>query len=134
TVNGHTYLRTSWGGGGGPLLRAVPLEMSFNGTTDSKGYFEVLLMPGDYRLSVTPPPAAKPPVADADGPALAWRRTWYPGVTLPEAAGRITALPGAYTSIELRLLALPVHTVRGIVLLPGGTPAAHATVTLGAPF
>src|SRR5450759_1200081 len=51
-VNGRTYLRTSWGGGGGGQLSEPPLEMGHMGNTDAQGKFEVQLMPGTYGLSV----------------------------------------------------------------------------------
>ena len=39
------YLRTSWGGGGGMQLGGPPSPMSFLGSTDAQGKFEVQLMP-----------------------------------------------------------------------------------------
>ncbi len=133
-VNGRTYLRTSWGGGGGGQLSASPLGMTFMGTADAHGKFEVQLMPGSYGLSVLPPPDLKPPEPEPDGPALAWKRTWYPGVALAEAASKIVVLPGEVSDIELKLLAVPAHAVRGVVLNPDGTPAPKVTIAMGETF
>jgi hypothetical protein len=134
-ANGRTYLRTSWGGGGGGQLSMAQMEMSFAGSTDANGKFEVQLMPGAYGLSVFPPPDLKPPAPDEDGPTLAWQRTWYPGVTLPETASKIVVLPGGEAfDVELKLLAVPAHAVRGVVLNPDGTPAPKVPITLGQAF
>jgi len=135
TVNGRTYLRTSWGGGGGAALSASPMPLSMMGTTGADGRFEVQLMPGAYGLSVTPPPDFKPPDPDPDGPALVWKRTYYPGVTASEAATKIVVLPGGESSdIELKLAAVPAHVVRGVVVLPDGAPAGKVRVSMGQVF
>ena len=134
-ANGHTYLRTSWGGGGGANLSASPLPMTFLGQTDAEGSFDVQLMPGTYGLSVVPPPDLKAPDREADGPLLAWKRTYYPGVALPESASPIVVLAGGEVSdVELKLLAVPTHAVRGVVLNTDGTPAPKVTVALGENF
>jgi hypothetical protein len=128
-ANGRTYLRTSWGGGGGGQLTGFPLGMAHLGNTDAQGRFEVQLMPGTYGLSAIPPPDLKPPDPAKGGPALAWRRTYYPGVGLAEAASKIVVLPGGEVlDLELKLLAVPVHAVRGVVLNPDGTPAPKVTI------
>jgi hypothetical protein len=130
-ANGRTYLRTSWGGGGGGQLSASSNGMTFMGTSDAHGKFEVQVMPGAYGFSVSPPPDLKPPAPEEGGPALAWRRTYYPGVAQADAASKIMVLPGADVSVELKLLALPAHVVRGTVLNPDGTPAPKVAVILG---
>ena len=78
-ANGRTYLRTSWGGGGGGQLSASPLGMTFRGNADARGKFEVQLMPGSYGLSVLAPPDLKPPEPEPDGPALAWKQDLVSG-------------------------------------------------------
>ena len=131
-ANGRTYLRTSWGGGGGGQLSDPAMEMAHLGNTDSHGMFEVQLMPGTYGLSVLPPPDLKPPEPDPDGPVLAWKRTYYPGVADPDGASKIVVLPGGQTlDIELKLLAVPAHAVRGVVLNPDGTAAPKVRIALG---
>ena len=134
-VNGRTYLRTSWGGGGGGQLGQSNLRMAFTGRTDPQGKFEVQVMPGRYELSVLPAPDLKPPAPQQQGPVLAWKRSYYPGVTLPEEASKIVVLPGREVAgVELKLLAVPAHAVRGIVLNPDGTPAPKVAIALADEF
>jgi Carboxypeptidase regulatory-like domain len=126
-ASGRTYMRTSWGGGGGGQLSASPMPMTFMGSADTQGRFEVQLMPGRYGLSVVPPADLKPPEPEPDGPVLVWKRT--------EAASPIVVLPGGEVSdIELKLLAVPAHAVRGVVLNPDGSPAPRVSITLGESF
>ena len=88
--------------------------------TDAQGRFDlrVPLLPGGLTLSVVPPPSIKPPDPEPreepeSARVLAWVRTWYPGVAVPEAASKIVLPPGGeLASIELKLLALPAHAVR----------------------
>jgi hypothetical protein len=128
-VSGRTYLRTSWGGGGGGQLSERSPSMAFRGTTDGKGNFEVGVMPGAYGLSVLAPPDLKPPDPEPDTPPLAWTRSYYPGVASAEAASKIVVPPGANVpGIELKLLAVPARTVRGVVLHPDGSPAPKASI------
>jgi hypothetical protein len=130
-IGGRTYLRTSWGGGGGGQLSQGPLAMTFRGNTDAHGKFEVQLMPGSYGLSVVPPRDLKPPAPGADGAVLVWKRTYYPSADAADAASKIVVLPGGEVSgVELKLLAVPAHAVRGVVLNPDGTPAAGVAITL----
>src|SRR5215471_15167760 len=134
-VNGRTYMRTSWGGGGGGQLSALPLRMSFMGFTDNQGRFEVQVMPGTYGLYVVPSPELKPPEPEPDGPVLAWKQTYYPGVGLADAAGEFVVLPGGEASgIELRMLAVPTHAVRGVLLDPDGAPVPKVAISLGDGF
>jgi hypothetical protein len=50
----------------------------------------------------------------------------------PEGASKIVVLPsGEVLDVELKLLAVPAHAVRGVVLDPDGTPAPKVVVTLG---
>jgi Carboxypeptidase regulatory-like domain len=131
-VNGRTFLRTSWGGGGGGQFSDGPLAMTFMGKTDAQGQFEVQLMPGSYGLSVVPPPGLKPPDPGQDGAVLAWKQTYYPSADVADAASKIVVLPGGEVSgIELKLLAVPAHAVRGVVLYPDGTPAPKVAIAFG---
>ena len=134
-ANGRTYVRTSWGGGGGGVLSDAARPMTFRGETDADGKFEVQLMPGAYGLCVTAPADLKPPEPEADGPTLAWKRTYYPGVALAEEATKIVVLPsGQILDLEVKLLAVPVHAVRGMVVNPDGTPAGKAGIFWGEQF
>jgi 5-hydroxyisourate hydrolase-like protein (transthyretin family) len=134
-INGRIYIRTSWGGGGGGQLSESPMRLTFMGKTDAEGRFDAQVMPGRYGLSVTAPEGLNPPPPEEGGPVLAWTRSYFPGVALPEAASQIDVLPGAQVAdIELKLLAIPARTVRGVVINPDGSPAAKATVFLGQSF
>jgi hypothetical protein len=85
---------------------------------------------------VVPPPSIKPPDPEPreepeSARVLAWVRTWYPGVAVPEAASKIVLPPGGeLASVELKLLALPAHAVRGLLLDPEGKPAPQAEISL----
>jgi hypothetical protein len=101
-------------------------------STDATGKFEFRLLPGGYTLSVVPPIGLKPPSREPDNDrVMVWTRTFYPGVSLPEAASKIVAQFGRVISgIELRLQSVPVHAVRGVLLNPDGTPAPKLAITL----
>ena len=102
-------------------------------TTDVSGNFEQHLpQTGRYSLSVTPPINLKPPQPEpgSDQPRV-WTPVYYPGVTSAEAASKIMVYPGdQILGIELKLLAVPAHVVRGMLLNPDGTPAPGVTVAL----
>jgi hypothetical protein len=56
-------------------------------------------------------------------------------VAFAEGASKIVVLPGSEVSdIELKLLAVPAHAVRGVVLNPDGTPAPKVAIALAASF
>lgn len=131
----RTYLRTSWGGGGGGQLGGALGPMSFQGTSDSQGKFDVQLMPGAYGLSVVAPTDLKAPEPEPGAPPLAWIRSYYPGVPLADSASNIVVLPGGEVSdVELKLLAVPAHAVRGVLVNPDGTPAPKVPVVTGPDF
>jgi len=100
-------------------------------TSDAAGKFELRANPGAYILSVLPPTGLQPPEPDGDR-VLVWTRTFYPGVARLEAASKIVLRPGSELSgIVIKLLAVPSHAVRGVLLNPDGTPAPKAMITLG---
>ena len=116
------------------LLLTTPMSAQHY-STDANGKFDVheLLFPGGaYKLVVIPPPDLKPPDPEPDSDRrLAWTRTYYPGVALPDAASKIVLRPGEeLLDIEIKLLAVPAHAVRGVLLNPDGTPAPKAGITL----
>jgi hypothetical protein len=125
--------------GSGKGVSGTRVEMSGPGMvlityTDGEGNFYQpgSLLPGAYTLSVVPPPSLKPPDQDGDSDRiLQWTRTWYPGVPRPELASKILLRPGGEdTYIELRLVAVPGHVVRGVLLNPSGNPVPNATISL----
>jgi hypothetical protein len=102
-------------------------------TTDASGKFEQHLpQSGPHSVSVTPPPDMKQPEPEpGSGQPRVWTPVYYPGVTIPEAASKITVRPGdQILGIELKLLAVSAHVVRGVLLNPDGTPAADVIVAL----
>src|ERR1035441_4651051 len=63
------------------------------------------------------------------------RSTLFPYTTLFRSASQIVVLPGSGVSdVELKLLAVPTHAVRGVVLNPDGTPAPKVAITLAEEF
>ena len=102
-------------------------------TTDAEGKFEQHVpQPGRYSLAVTPPAGIKPPQPErGSDQARVWTPVYYPGVTSWEAASKIVVHPGEQIAgIELKLLPVPAHAVRGMLLNPDGTPAGNVTVAL----
>src|SRR4029077_19354607 len=102
--------------------------------TDSNGKFNLHygLIPGNYSLWAVPPVGMKPPAAEpASARALGWLRTYYPGTADAQAAANIPLSPGGQLlDIEIRLVAAPTHTIRGILFNSDGTPAAKVRVSL----
>ncbi len=125
-------------GRGDPVVKAqVQLAPGLlQAETDEKGNFELdsIFLPtrATYTLSVIPPRGWKPPAPDPEtGQPRRWAQTFYPGVSDPDAAARIPFLAGSdLQGMDLKLLALPVHALRGILLNPDGTPASKLPVAL----
>ena len=107
----------------------------YTGKADSDGKFNLhqMLPPGDYEFSATPPPGMKPPDPEPEGGrVLGWARTYYPGTTVREAAARVPLKPGSeFSDLVLKLMAVPAHTIRGVCLMPDGSPAAKVKIELG---
>jgi hypothetical protein len=78
-------------------------------------------------VSALAPAGRKAPEA-RDGERLGWVQTYYPGVTDPELAARVTT--GSDITADIKLAAAPVHRLRGTVLDERGDPVADAAVTL----
>jgi hypothetical protein len=88
--------------------------------------------PGTWILSATAPPASPPPESTADQP-LGWAHTYYPSAASRDLAAAIVVPPGAeFRDMDIRLAAVPVHHIRGVVLDVSGNPAAGIKVTLDA--
>jgi hypothetical protein len=113
-------------------LCRVPLCIGFFRTlrTDEKGEYSIadLDAPGTWIVSAAAPSSLTPPES-RDDQRLGWAQTFYPGVTDPQAAARV--MTGGELLLDIKLAAVPVHRVRGVVLDGRGDPVPKATVTLG---
>ena len=90
-----------------------------------------MLLPGTWIVSATAPPALKPPESPPDQ-RLGWAQTFYPSATDRQLAAQVTIQPGSELSkIDIRLAAVPVHRIRGLVLDERGDPAPKIPVALG---
>jgi hypothetical protein len=101
--------------------------------TNEKGEYSVtdLDLPGTWLLSAIAPASWKPPELRGDQ-RLGWAQTFYPGVTDPQLAVRVMVRVGGETSnLNIKLAAVPVRRIRGVVLDVGGNPVPGAAVTLG---
>jgi hypothetical protein len=102
--------------------------------SDAEGKFQAPLIPNEnYTLMVHPPREWKPPDPDpGTDQTLGWAPTYYPGVTVREAAGKIVLPPGGrMENIDLKIRALPAHSVRGALSGPAGRPASKVQVVMG---
>lgn len=111
------------------LSTAGFLDMSM---TAAQGKFDMggLSRPGAYRLAVVPLSTLKPPDPDPEtGQKRAWALTYYPGVTVHDAATKLQVRPGNQNAdLEIKLYMAPAHMLRGVVLNPDGTPAPGVEV------
>jgi uncharacterized GH25 family protein len=115
-------------------LEVAGTVMIIAASTDAKGKFDFSFpFPGSYTLAAVPPAKLKEPDLEPDSNrVLGWARTFYPGVAFHDAASKISALPGVDPGdVELKLLAVPAHVVRGVILDPNGNPLQKVTVSLG---
>jgi len=86
--------------------------------TNEKGEYSVtdLDAPGTWLLSATAPLSWKPPES-RDDQRLDWAQTFYPGVTDHQLAERVMArVGGEISNLDIKLAAVPVHRIRGVVL------------------
>jgi hypothetical protein len=101
--------------------------------TNDKGEYSVtdLDVPGTWLLSAIAPSSWKPPET-RDDQRLDWAQTFYPGVIDPQLAARVMVrIGGEISNLDIKLAAVPVHRIRGVVLDVTGNPVPSATVTLG---
>ena len=98
-------------------------------TTDREGHYEVNgLQPGSY-LAMARPKALPPPPSN-EGERRVWASTYYPSAPAREQAARLVLHGATHQSgCDIRLLALPVHAIRGIVYDEKGN-VANASVAL----
>jgi hypothetical protein len=99
--------------------------------SDEKGEFSnEEVRPGTWTLSATAPPTLAPPESPADQP-LGWAHTYYPSAASRELGAPIVVPPGAeLRNLDIRLAAVPVHHVRGVVVDVSGNPVPKINVTL----
>jgi hypothetical protein len=103
--------------------------------TDGKGNFElgsVIPLNSNYTLSAAPPQDWKPPAPDPDtGQPRGWVRTFYPGVAFRDQAAPIAPrVGGELLGLEIKLLAVPMHSVKGVLLNQDGSPVPKAALAL----
>jgi hypothetical protein len=116
---------------GALILLATPgfLDMAL---TAAQGKFDMggLHRPGAYRLAVVPLSTLKPPDPDPETvQKRGWALTYYPGVTVHNAATKLQVRPGNQNAdLEIKLQMAPAHILRGAVLNPDGTPARGVEV------
>jgi Carboxypeptidase regulatory-like domain len=124
---------------GDPVAKArvelTTLSAFWEAATDARGNFElgsVIPVNSNYSLSAAPPLDWKPPGPDPDtGQARAWTQTFYPGVAFGEQGAPISLQPGGnLLGLEIKLLAVPMHAVRGVLLSPHGVPVLKGAVAL----
>ncbi len=85
---------------------------------------------GTFTLMAYAPEEWDPP-EPVDGKKQAWAATYYPGIIHADSAGRIFIAPGGeVTGLEIKLLAVLVRRVSGVVLGPDGKPVQAAEVRL----
>jgi hypothetical protein len=105
---------------------------------NEKGEYSGVVQPGAWTVAATAPLSwtpPEPPESTADSPAaarLGWAQTFYPGVTNAELAAKIDVPAGGEVSkLDIKLAAVPVHRIRGVVLDLHGDPVPKLSVTLG---
>src|ERR1022692_4401202 len=83
-----------------------------------------------FTLAAGPPDEWDPP-EPVEGKKQAWALTYYPGIVHADSAARIVVPPGGeVTGLEIKLLAVPLWHVSGVVLGTDGKPVHAASVRL----
>jgi protocatechuate 3,4-dioxygenase beta subunit len=116
---------------GSKVVLAAPYGLMTQDASGDDGEFLFDQMPpGSYTLMAAPPLGLKPPDA-VDGQAFAWAPTFFGGVPFREGAAHIVVRSGGEVSeLDVKLLAVPAHRIRGQVLDPAGAAAPEVTVEL----
>lgn len=100
--------------------------------TNEKGEYSItdLDVPGAWLLS-TIAPSSRKPAESRDDQRVDWTQSFYPGVADPRDSVRVMVrLGGEISNLDIKLVTVPVHRIRGVVLDIAGNPAQRATVTL----
>ena len=116
----------------GVTVQVLGGRLGFDETTDQQGKFSSEeVPPGNYVVWAQPPKSFKPPTAGS-GERMAWAATFYPGVADASAASRVQVRAGMEVGdLEVRLQAVPVHRLHGVVVDDHGAPVPKIQVTLG---
>jgi hypothetical protein len=124
---------------GDPVVKArvelTTLTAFWTAGTDAKGNFELgFLIPGNfnYVLAVSAPRDWKAPGPDPDTKQPRdWAQTFYPGVVFRAQATPLQLRPGGdMLGLEIKLLAVATHAVRGVLLGPDGAPVPKGAVSM----
>jgi hypothetical protein len=135
-------------GAGKPVPKAIiqlDHEMDNGGfrqvfDANESGEYSAVVLPGTLTLAASAPSSWTPPEPPPDSPGvtpdvqrLGWAQTFYPSVTSAELAAKIDVPAGGEVSkLDIKLAAVPVHRIRGVVLDLHGDPVPKLSVTLGA--
>ena len=112
------------------------ISFPYQSKTNEKGEYSIgdLRVPGAWLVSATAP-ASWDPAEPRDGERLGWAQTFYPGVTSPQSAADVIVRPGGDTgNLDIKLAAVQVHRIRGIVLDIRGDPVPKTPVSLAKGF
>lgn len=114
------------------FVELATLQSFLTARTGEQGRFSFdSVMPdqADYILKVEPPPGWKPP--ESAGKPLTWATTFYPGVARREQAAPIALAAGAnLQGLDIKLVAVPTHSVRGVLLKREGSVAPKVSIVL----
>jgi len=85
-----------------------------------------------YTLQVEPPPGLKPPDPDATARPRGWTPTFCPGVSVANRPAPFALEPGSdLAGLEIEHLAVPTHSVRGVMLNRVAPRAERLSCALG---
>jgi hypothetical protein len=104
----------------------APAEQSIQTYSDDQGRYKFdWLAPGRYLVTVN----SRNQPASYDPP---YQRTYFPGVTERARASVIELIDGQQLTVDDFAIGPPLQTrtIEGVVLMPDGTPAANALITL----
>lgn len=88
---------------------------TWGATADAEGRYQCSgLAPGAYLAMARPEPKVRG--------GAAWVRTYYPSVADRGQAGKLVLRGGTHLAADIRLLAVPVHAIRGMVYDDDGKP------------
>jgi hypothetical protein len=126
----HARVQFHWGEN---WLCSIPscLGVFHSVDTDENGEYRItgLDLPGAWLLSAIPP--SQELREGRENSDLARVQTFYPGVIDPRLAVRVMLRAGSdIPNLDIRLAAVPVHQVRGVVVDTHGNPVSGAAVTL----